>query len=123
MARNGGAKIAVNGVYLISVLRLEHFDLISDVLPFGRLWYGEPNAVSNAIGYAKFYSRSHRAVIRVYDDAGNVIETHEHAGRNIPSKCSRSARDNCSACSRFRRFASSPRLACYFQRLLRLLHS
>jgi hypothetical protein len=36
--------------------------------------------VSNAIGYAKFYSRSHDAVIRVYDDAGNVIETHEHAG-------------------------------------------
>jgi hypothetical protein len=27
-------------------------DLISDVLPFGHLWYGEPNAVSNAIGYA-----------------------------------------------------------------------
>jgi len=25
-------------------------------------------------------SRSHSAVIRVYDDAGNVIETHEHAG-------------------------------------------
>jgi hypothetical protein len=25
-------------------------DLISDALPFGRLWYGEPNAVSNAIG-------------------------------------------------------------------------
>ena len=24
--------------------------------------------------------RSHDAVIRVYDDAGNVIETHEHAG-------------------------------------------
>ena len=23
-------------------------DLISDALPFGRLWYGEPNAVSNA---------------------------------------------------------------------------
>jgi hypothetical protein len=40
------------------------------------LWYGEPNA----IGYAKFYSRSHDAVIRVYDEAGNVIETHEHAG-------------------------------------------
>ena len=31
-------------------------DLISDALPFGRLWYGDPNAVSN------------------------VIETHEHAG-------------------------------------------
>ncbi len=40
-------------------------DLIFDVLPFGRLWYGEPNAVSNAIGYVKFYSRSHDAVIRV----------------------------------------------------------
>jgi hypothetical protein len=30
--------------------------------------------------HAKFYSRSHDAVIRVYDDAGNVIETQEHAG-------------------------------------------
>ena len=39
-----------------------------------------PNAVSNAIDYGKFYSRSHRAVIRVYDAAGNVIETHEHKG-------------------------------------------
>ncbi len=55
-------------------------DLISDVLPFRRLWYGEPNAVSNAIGYAKFRSRSHHAVIRVYDEAGDVIETHEHTG-------------------------------------------
>jgi len=54
--------------------------LISDVLPFGRLWYAEPNAMSNAIGYAKFYSRSYDAVIRVCDEAGNVIETHEHAG-------------------------------------------
>jgi hypothetical protein len=26
------------------------------------------------------YSRSHDAVIPVYDDAGNVIETHEHKG-------------------------------------------
>jgi hypothetical protein len=55
-------------------------DLISDVLPFGRLWYGEPDAISNAIGYAKFYSRSHDAVIRIYDAAGNVTETHEQAG-------------------------------------------
>jgi hypothetical protein len=31
------------------------FDLISDALPFGRLWYGEPNAVMNAIDYPKFY--------------------------------------------------------------------
>ena len=51
-------------------------NLISDAPPFGRPWYGEPDA----IGYAKFYSRSHDGVIRVYDEAGNVIETHEHAG-------------------------------------------
>ncbi len=36
-------------------------DLISDVLLFGRLWYGEPNAISNAVGCLKFYSRSHDA--------------------------------------------------------------
>ncbi len=46
----------------------------------GRLCYGEPNAISNAIDYAKFYSHSHNAVIRVYDEAGNVIQTHEHTG-------------------------------------------
>jgi hypothetical protein len=56
-------------------------DLISDVLLFGDLWYGEPNAVSNAIGYAMHSRRSHDAVIRVYDVAGNVIETHEHKCR------------------------------------------
>ena len=49
-------------------------DLISDVLPFGRLWYDGPNAAENAIGYAMHRSRSHAAVIRVYDAAGNVIE-------------------------------------------------
>jgi len=55
-------------------------DLISDVLPFGRLWYDGPEAVANAVGYAQFYSRSQHAVIRVYDAAGNVVETHEHPG-------------------------------------------
>jgi uncharacterized membrane protein YeaQ/YmgE (transglycosylase-associated protein family) len=53
--------------------------LISDALPFGWLWYGEPNAISNAVDL-KFYGRSYHAVIRVYDATGNVIETHEHAG-------------------------------------------
>ena len=50
------------------------------VLPFGRLWYDGPSAAANAIGYAKFRSRSHDAVIRIYEQAGNVIETHEHKG-------------------------------------------
>jgi len=49
-------------------------DLISDALPFGRLWYGTPD---NAIGYAMHSSRSHDAVIRIYDETGSVIETHE----------------------------------------------
>ena len=52
-------------------------DLISEALPFGRLWYDTPD---NAIGYAMHRSRSHDAVIRVYNDAGNLIATHEHAG-------------------------------------------
>ncbi len=56
------------------------FDLMSDVLPFGRLWYGEPNAITNAIGYAIHYSRSHDAVICVYHDAGDMMETHEYKG-------------------------------------------
>ena len=50
---------------------------ISDVLPFGRLLYLE---VREAVAYAKFYSRSQDATIRVYDAAGNVIETHEQRG-------------------------------------------
>jgi hypothetical protein len=69
-----------NAKQTLQTLHPRGVDLISDAPPFGRLWYGEPNAVSNAIDYAKFYSRSHNAVIRVYDGAGNVIQTHEHAG-------------------------------------------
>ena len=42
-------------------------DLISDVLPFGRLWYTKP---ADAVDYAKFFSRAHDAVIRVYDEDG-----------------------------------------------------
>ena len=44
-------------------------------MPFSRLWYGEPNALSNAIGYAKVFSRSHDAVIRVYDEAGPFLSS------------------------------------------------
>ena len=50
-------------------------NLISDVLRFGRLWYDRSD---HAIGYATHSSGSADAVIRVYDSAGNVIETHEH---------------------------------------------
>ena len=56
-------------------------DLISDALPYSPLWYRGPKAITDAIDHAKFYGRSHDAVIRVYDEAGNVIEMHEHAGQ------------------------------------------
>ena len=36
--------------------------------------------IQQPVYYARFRSRSHDAVIRVYNTAGNVIETHEHAG-------------------------------------------
>ena len=56
-------------------------NLISAALPFGRLWYGEPDAVSNAIDYAKFYSRSHDAVIRVFNERQQRRSATAHARR------------------------------------------
>lgn len=53
------------------------FDLIGDALPFGRLWYADAEA---AIGYAKFYSRSHAMIVRVLDESAALIETHESEG-------------------------------------------
>jgi hypothetical protein len=50
------------------------------VLQFSPLWFAGPNPASNAVDYAKHRSRSHHAVIRVYDEIGNVIGTHEHTG-------------------------------------------
>ena len=56
-------------VYIVRPRRDKRgFDLISDVLAFGRLWYEDASA---AVDYAKHSSRSHDAVIRVYDEAGN----------------------------------------------------
>jgi hypothetical protein len=52
-------------------------DLISDALPFGRFWYTKRD---DAVDYEESFSRSHNAVIRAYDAAGNVIETHKHKG-------------------------------------------
>jgi hypothetical protein len=55
------------------------FDLISDRLRYGPIFAGS-DAVRCAVAYAKYRSRSHRVIIRVFNEAGNVIETHEHAG-------------------------------------------
>jgi len=56
-------------------------DLISDALSFdSSVVRRAGRKLGNAIGCAKLYSRSRDAVIRVYDKAGNLIDTHEHAG-------------------------------------------
>ncbi len=52
-------------------------DLISDTLPFGRLWYQDAAA---AVGYAKFYSRSHPGEVRVLDAAGDSLSVESWAG-------------------------------------------
>jgi len=53
------------------------FDLISDRLRYGPIWYAGPDAVRCAVAYAKFYSHSHQTVIRVFNEAGNVTEIHK----------------------------------------------
>ena len=45
-------------------------DLISDALPFGRLWYDGPNAVSNAIGYAKVLSNPEFFALATLNQSG-----------------------------------------------------
>ena len=55
------------------------FDLISELFRYGPIWYAGPDAIRNAIAYAKYRShhRSQRAIIRVLDDCGEVVQKHE----------------------------------------------
>jgi hypothetical protein len=55
------------------------FDLISQLFRYGPIWYAGPDAIRNAIAYAKYrsYFRSQRAIIRVLDDSGAVVQMHE----------------------------------------------
>jgi hypothetical protein len=57
----------------------EGIDLISELFRYGPIWYAGPDAVRYAIAYAKYrsHSRSQRAVIRVLDDSGAVVQMHE----------------------------------------------
>ena len=57
-------------------------DLISDRFRRGPICYAEPDAVRKAVAYAMYrsLSRSRRAIIRVLDDSGTVIHTHEYEG-------------------------------------------
>ena len=56
----------------------EGFDLTSKLFRYGPIWYAGPDAVRNAIAYAKYrsHSRSQRAIIRVLDDSGAVVQMH-----------------------------------------------
>ena len=49
------------------------FDVISDRLRYGPIWYAGPDAIRYAVAYAKYHSwsQSRRAIIRVF------TETHE----------------------------------------------
>lgn len=48
------------------------FDLISEQLPFKRLWYADADS---AVGYAKFYSRAHETEVRVFNEANELISS------------------------------------------------
>ena len=54
-------------------------DLISDRFKRGPIWYAGPDAVRNAVAFAKYHSRSRSrwAIIRVFNESGKVTETHE----------------------------------------------
>jgi hypothetical protein len=51
------------------------FDLESEALSHGGLWYGE---VRQAVSYARHRAGSKPATIQVFDEAGHIIETIEH---------------------------------------------
>jgi hypothetical protein len=46
------------------------FDLISEQLPFGSLWYRDVDA---AVGYAEFYSRAHETEVRIVNEANELV--------------------------------------------------
>jgi hypothetical protein len=63
-------------------------DLISDGLPFGRLGYGEPGAVNNAIGYAEHCSRFARVSRRTLVQCTavkQILPVGEPAGQQSPA--------------------------------------
>jgi hypothetical protein len=51
------------------------FDLISDRLPYGPIWYAGPDAIRYAAAYAKYHSwsQSRRAIIRVLNESDATV--------------------------------------------------
>jgi len=52
-------------------------DLIGEQLPLGVLWFEGPDAIEDAVNYARSFSYSHLAIIRVFDESGTVAVTLE----------------------------------------------
>ena len=77
---NGNVPTAPQDIYEVRPRKDgDGFDLISNQLRFGPIWYMGPSAIGHAIAYAKYCSssRSHPAIIRVFNEEGNVTQTHE----------------------------------------------
>ena len=80
MHRTAVGPTAAHDVYEVRPRRdRDGFDLMSDAFRYGPIWYAGPDAVRYAIAYAKYrsHSRSQRAIIRVLDDSGGVVQMHE----------------------------------------------
>jgi hypothetical protein len=98
--RNANSRMEMSATPTLDVYEIrprkdrDGFDLIGGRLRFGPVWYAGPDAVRYAVAYAKYCSRSrsHRAIIRVFNEEGNLTET--HAGE-IPGRKSNRARRNC----------------------------
>jgi len=59
-------------------IRPRGVNLISEKLPYGVLWYGEPSAVEHAASYAQFNAGSEPAVISILDESGLIVDTRNY---------------------------------------------
>jgi hypothetical protein len=67
------------GISVVTI-RLGWFDLVGHRVPLGQLRFEGPDAIVDAVNYAKFYSPSHPGIIRVFDESGAVVWTADSAG-------------------------------------------
>jgi hypothetical protein len=61
-------------------------DLIGERLPLGVLWFEGPDAIEDAVNYARSFSYSHPAIIRVFDESGRfavTLESSDHFSRAV----------------------------------------
>jgi hypothetical protein len=62
-----------------TIPKQQHLAISRHALPRGGFLFRPASLFEIARDHAKFYNRSHDAVIRVFDAASNVIQTHEQA--------------------------------------------